>query len=826
MLLVSLSLENIKSYQKVDFEFRHGLTAIIGRNGAGKSTILEAIGYALFHYLRLKNTAKLIRSGERTGQIELVFKSPRDDRQYKIIRKLRRAKYDANKASSSVEIIDQEDGGTIVSSVEEAQKFIKEHLGLDELETPLPDIFSNVVGVPQGRLLADFSTTGEARRAIFDPIMGTKQYKESVTKLREPLNKLEKRIMASEAKIDRLRSLIEPLPQLNVNYIKLLAEEDETKKNLACVTNKKERVEDSLKSIRKRGKGIDEATLSRDKALQSKKTAMHELKKSRNKLIELRYAASKRDSLKIHHLRYTFLEETELPRIREEVNRLSNLESKLKTTKALLAKEEDDLRNETKNLDDLKDLESELLVLQKAALKEEADDNKQESKKQSLQNNRGILKAKLALLATHAEDSKGALAERDLLARELEGEAKAPATGGYMKQVINLALKRGYRLVELLNEKIALGDPDHRLHLQSQIRSLDEQIQGCKPFEALARSKLAYAERKIADELPKVQKAYAKLSTEVECRLKAMEAIQKSIGPLSGLGKRLAHLENYRDELRDYNHDYIGLEMMLAKDLGAAKRNQKQAFSELRIATGTLSDKEIALQQMQTGADAEMTEIQISELEHERSKLDNASGRLGNELKGLKEKQEETTTEIEKLNQNAEDLRQKECHLKQSRSLERLLSLLREAINITGPQITRLVLNNLSHAASELYRQILDDYSLSLQWQEDYEIVVHAAGHNHTFEELSGGEQVTAALAVRLAMLKELLHFDLAFLDEPTQNLDGQKRDNLASQVRDLRGFTQLFVISHDDTFERYLQNIISINKTRSISSVAPEFAN
>jgi exonuclease SbcC len=266
--------------------------------------------------------------------------------------------------------------------------------------------------------------------------------------------------------------------------------------------------------------------------------------------------------------------------------------------------------------------------------------------------------------------------------------------------------------------------------------------------------------------------------------------------------------------------------MMLEKDLGAAKRNQKQAFSELRIAAGTLSDNEIALQQMQTGADAEMTESQISELEHERSKLDNASGRLSNELKGLKEKQEETTTEIEKLNQNAEDLRQQESQLKQSRSLERLLSLLREAINITGPQITRLVLSNLSHAASELYRQILDDYSLSLQWQEDYEIVVHAAGHNHTFEELSGGEQVAAALAVRLAMLKELLHFDLAFLDEPTQNLDGQKRENLASQVRDLRGFTQLFVISHDDTFERYLQNIISINKTRSISSVAPEFAN
>ena len=811
MLLVSLSLENIKSYQKADFEFHHGLTAIIGRNGAGKSTILEAIGYALFNYLR-PTAARFIRSGAQNGQIELVFKSPRDNRHYRVIRKLR------VKSSPSVEIIDQEDGGLIVSSVKEAQDFIKEHLGLDELETPLPDIFSNVVGVPQGRLLADFSTTKEARRAIFDPIMGTKQYKESVTKLKEPLNELEKRIMASEAKIDHLRSIIEPLPQLNVKHTQLLAKDEETRKKLACVTNKKERVEYSLKSIRKHVEGINEATLKRNNALDKYNA-------SRNELIDLRHAAKERDSLEIHYRRYTFLEETELPRIREEVNRLTNLESKLKTSKALLAKEEDDLRNETKSLADLKNLESELPVLKKAALKEEDDDKKQESKRQSLQNNRGILEARLALLATHAEDSKGALAERDLLARELEGEAKAPATDGYMKQVINVALKRGHRVVKLLNEKIALGDPDQRLHLQSKIRSLDEQIQQFKPVEALARSKLADAERQIADELPKVQTEHAKLSTEVECRQEAMEAVQKSIRPLSGLHKRLEQLEKYRNELRDDNIAYIGLEKRL-ENLGAAKQNRRKAFSELRKAADTLGEKEIALQQMQTGSDAKMTEVQINELEQERSKLDNASGRLGNELKGFKEKQEETKAEIKKLKKNAEDLRQEESHLEQSRSLERLLILLREAINITGPQVTRQLLDNLSCAASELLCEILDDYSLSLQWQEDYEIAVHAAGYKRTFQELSGGEQVAAALAVRLAMIKELLHFDLAFLDEPTQNLDGQKRENLAAQVRDLRGFTQLFVISHDDTFERYLQNIISINKTGSVSFVAPEFTN
>ena len=150
----------------------------------------------------------------------------------------------------------------------------------------------------------------------------------------------------------------------------------------------------------------------------------------------------------------------------------------------------------------------------------------------------------------------------------------------------------------------------------------------------------------------------------------------------------------------------------------------------------------------------------------------------------------------------------------------KLLTDLREAINITGPEITRLILENLSLTASQLYNQIMDDWSLSLSWNKNYEIIVDNAGHKHTFEELSGGEQVAAVLAIRLAMLNELRLSDLAFLDEPTQNLDSQKRDNLASQIRRLRGFRQLFVISHDDTFEASLDNIISINKTGSASFI------
>lgn len=72
---------------------------------------------------------------------------------------------------------------------------------------------------------------------------------------------------------------------------------------------------------------------------------------------------------------------------------------------------------------------------------------------------------------------------------------------------------------------------------------------------------------------------------------------------------------------------------------------------------------------------------------------------------------------------------------------------------------------------------------------------------------------MSAALAVRLALLKKLSGINIAFFDEPTQNMDEQRRSNLAEQIRRVRGFDQLIVISHDDTFEQGLDSLIRLRK-------------
>jgi DNA repair protein SbcC/Rad50 len=122
-------------------------------------------------------------------------------------------------------------------------------------------------------------------------------------------------------------------------------------------------------------------------------------------------------------------------------------------------------------------------------------------------------------------------------------------------------------------------------------------------------------------------------------------------------------------------------------------------------------------------------------------------------------------------------------------------------------------LRAISIEANRIFGEILGDRSSELSWEADYDIVLRRDGRERTFAQLSGGEQMSAALAVRLALLRRLSRLDIAFFDEPTQNMDGERRGNLAEQIRRVRGFDQLLVISHDDTFEQGLDGVIYLEK-------------
>ncbi len=147
-------------------------------------------------------------------------------------------------------------------------------------------------------------------------------------------------------------------------------------------------------------------------------------------------------------------------------------------------------------------------------------------------------------------------------------------------------------------------------------------------------------------------------------------------------------------------------------------------------------------------------------------------------------------------------------------------NFIRDTIKNSSEYIVNEFIGEISQDAGNIYSEIMDDYTCGLKWQNDYDIEIESAGEVKSFRQLSGGERMSAALAVRLALLKALSSCDFIFLDEPTQNMDEIRREKLSQEIMNIRGFKQVFVISHDDTFNEKYANVIKIEKTDGESRV------
>ncbi|MCA1557627.1 MAG: ATP-binding protein, partial [Acidobacteria bacterium] len=77
MHVTRVELENIKSYVHSEFNFERGTIAITGENGAGKTTILEAIAWALFDTLDYSKE-DFLRRGAKKGIVRVTFESDLD----------------------------------------------------------------------------------------------------------------------------------------------------------------------------------------------------------------------------------------------------------------------------------------------------------------------------------------------------------------------------------------------------------------------------------------------------------------------------------------------------------------------------------------------------------------------------------------------------------------------------------------------------------------------------------------------------------------------------------------------------------------------------
>ena len=130
--------------------------------------------------------------------------------------------------------------------------------------------------------------------------------------------------------------------------------------------------------------------------------------------------------------------------------------------------------------------------------------------------------------------------------------------------------------------------------------------------------------------------------------------------------------------------------------------------------------------------------------------------------------------------------------------------------------MARRLLADISARAAGIYRSLSAGPAL-LAWEESYDVFLDTPGEGRrSFAQLSGGEQMSAAIALQMAMVNEFSDSRFCIFDEPTSHLDEDRCGNLADAIRRIRadlGFAQLLLVSHDDTFGTDVEHVVEFEK-------------
>ena len=164
-MITSIELGDFLAHSNTKLEFGNGVTVFVGNNGAGKSSIIDAITFALFGQHTRKSNKGLIKRGATQGFAKVVFSV--NGKQYEAVRKIDSkgtlsAKFSDTTNDEQIEIAAVERKQFGESMTHEVEKII----GLDFEKLKIASI------VQQGELNAIINAKPKEFKELLNAIIG------------------------------------------------------------------------------------------------------------------------------------------------------------------------------------------------------------------------------------------------------------------------------------------------------------------------------------------------------------------------------------------------------------------------------------------------------------------------------------------------------------------------------------------------------------------------------------------------------------------------------------------------------------------------------
>lgn len=780
MHLHQLILDNFKSHEHTVISFAPGTNAISGQNKAGKTTIVQAIGLALFDFCSGKQ-GDYIQEGASAASIMVELVSAADDRRYEVTRRIG--------GKSKWEVRDPQTGLSAASGTVDVKDWLCEHLGVPA-GTDLPLLFEGAVGVPQGEMTSAYTQSPSMRQAHFNGLLRVEEYRSAFDKMLPALTLVQSNIQDLDVNIGRLEGETKALPDKEAEgsmLVAAIARQERTQARRRHLEAHLEQM-DSLRAADAARLTCLAASLTRLTRWEAGGT-----RDVRNAAQNYAQAQAARKITAANQ--EGFFEYEEAQKV------ISGFQAQNTIRESLAAQRRVWETKKTQSETRLAGLRSEL----KAAVQAEA--------------NKAAFAPQVAVQEAYeraVEDAQEVLTEvkSDLKVARAGEDASRGGGCPFLREPCRNVAAAGTTLTQFFSHRIAaLEAAEHQAQTEVTARKAMLGALGTSP----ADPKTLYA----------IAESAASARSAVEQQLKAEQAaLDMSAAELERIATQVAPYAARDGQAEAAGriirasaaaHDLYQANQPLAAKLEEYTLAEQKAQAALGRVRNALEARRQQQQEACTQYNADLHQKIRVALVKTRCQQASAEGEL-------KEKQ----TALTRLRSHLVDLRQKAQELSELRQQRKRLAavkdhltFVRAAIKAAGPPVTALLVARISRDAQEIYRALMGDDTLGVRWEADYAITLLENAHERGLDTAAGSERVAAALAVRLALLQSMGEIRFAFFDEPTIHLDEERRSHLVERLLKLKNFSQLFVISHDDAFERGTDHVVHVEKRDGRSVVS-----
>ncbi|KEQ56923.1 DNA double-strand break repair Rad50 ATPase protein [Marine Group I thaumarchaeote SCGC RSA3] len=803
MILNSIIIDNIRSYDHEEVIFPRGISLFEGDIGSGKSTILMAIEFALFGLGSQKPEALLAKKSE-SGFVILDFSV--DGEKYEIKRTLKRKNSGVNQdpKNSWIKI----DGEILPLSPSELKQQVLQILKFNEPADPKAEskIFRYAIFTPQEAMkevLSDSRKRLETIRKAFgieDYSIAESNAREVLTKIKAKIGVFQERfsnISELESEIIEARKIISETEKVisqtrgqtitlqkdeeaKENEIKKLLEKNNEKIKLE---GKKENITDKIDSANQQIENIEKNFVefeSEFKENNEKFEKLMEIKKPQTTKSISDIASEIKKLQEINDERIKL--ETEKNTISDDLTKLKEtLGEKINSEKSILEKALEDLQNEKKDLEKFSD-----------EIKQQQDKIKEEqiqktTQKKSLEQEI----AEFSTLGNACPTCKQEITEKHHHTLVDEKQEQVDSLDKELKSITVSFFESSSKLKEV----------------QLKIDSYDEEI---SKIEKILPGIEEYAVKSL--KLSQIEARFDEISSQFP-----KEYGRNPIDFLNELKNSITQYENAQEQMEQIAQRKQVIVEKIESDKASADTllvHIKEKESELR---------EIEKQLGQFGRLDEKVASLEKELNGIRDEITRFSGIVAASNEKLNNEQNKITQNEQKI---SESKKWESKYKKFVQFQEWLESFFIPTISQIEKQVLLSILQNFNETYTRWYSILVEDPTKESRIDENFTPIVNQDGYEQEIVFLSGGEKTSIALAYRLTLNSlmrketESMKSNLLILDEPTDGFSKNQLGKIRELLDELKS-EQIILVSHEKELETYVDNIFQISKEDGLSKIS-----